>query len=332
MIARVGRLLGMACVVMAASGQQLTAANAPKKVAGNGFDISVASSAERAACVIHTAQGPHVILYAQGALTLQLQQAESDESIIWSGDIAHCTQSDKTRTYDFQFSTSAPHLLSFNGQTVAIARKSGDAEDLRDKCECFVITATGKIVSTHRYFAEPAADDLDPARQFSTAYYLDAEIYEAETHSETLAMNSIPGAVIAWDRQNCISHSDSARTARLRIYPDGRVLRSAGYRQSIQESWIPVASVKQLALRLYALGTDPQMTKLQDGAELEIGVGALWDQHQEVISVRHAGKCRLIHVIYPGRKQPMGQVPLNWDEIQALIAETIAPSPATTAE
>jgi hypothetical protein len=102
------------------------------------------------------------------------------------------------------------------------------------------------------------------------------------------------GWVVAWDEQHPIQHSSGIRMARLRLFPDGRLLVLQGVLDPIAEARIPTDDVNSLvdwlideqAARKRAAFKVKQADGIQTEVEWDPLPSALWDQHAERVAVR----------------------------------------------
>jgi hypothetical protein len=174
----------------------------------------------------------------------------------------------------------------------------------------------------------PKIGDLDRAKTYSHAWYFDRDLHEAELHRNSLEMDDLKGWVVAWDQQHCIQHSDNSRVARLRMFPDGRVVANRTRSDPLAELRIAPDEVRLLTDELL------KMAKLQSRDQSErpvpspvaaatprslfpraLGRG-LWDQHQDLVRIKDEDQLHTLRVVHAGRNDRVGRVPDGWDDMR----------------
>jgi hypothetical protein len=111
------------------------------------------------------------------------------------------------------------------------------------------------------------------------------------------------GWVIAWDEQNPIQHSDGERIAKLRVFPDGRVVALQSVRDPLAEMRIPKDDVTRLVAWLIdeQKATERQMlrftpedrigkVRVPEQVQVDPLLGPHWDQHLGRVAIQRGGK------------------------------------------
>jgi hypothetical protein len=182
-------------------------------------ELVTRSAHERSVVALQTAGRPHFVLSTE----LKLSRP-TDSEWTWTGHIDHRPPGGEVQRHTLTFSSESPEEISLDGRTVPIPNRLHQDPDEKPRGPWFVLTSYGRAVPTGRFFRFPDIADLDHERQYSIAYYFDRDVYEAETHRNTLQLDDLDSWILAWDEQHCISHSDGVRIARLRVFADGRVV------------------------------------------------------------------------------------------------------------
>ncbi len=296
--------------------------------------IRLLSDHGRSAFTIDRAGRPLFVIYAHGTLSTELTVGDATNGE-WhcNGTIEHHHPEGETHHFEMSFTAGSPGTLSLNETEFPIPATFTATNNPDDALRgpWFIITSYGRIVPSGRSFTRPTDDELDPEHQYSQAWYMDRDVWDAEVYRNTLEMDDLEGWVVSWDHQHCMQHSDSGREARLRIWADGRVVSWEGPHRPIVEHQISPEEVQTLVDDLVAMTDSPKIVDLATPATeaepSEVFVvsprGPTWNQFQEFVDVRQGDHEHMVHVLYPGMDDPLGSVPLGWEEMQQRLFDLI---------
>lgn len=294
-------------------------------------EVSIVADHGRSAAVLRSGDRPICVFYGHGTIDAVMNQDTRRRT--WNGVIEHELETGERHRYSLRYQVSAPELISINGRLFRIPLSPVDEPDATRAPPWFVLTSYGRPIATGRYFSVPTPKDLDPKSQYSHAWYFSNDVYAAESQRNTLEMDDLTGWVIAWDEQHCIQHSDGARVAKLRVFGDGRVIVNEEYRGSLVEKQISTEEVQQLRERLLAMGSPVEsedsselddVTIDHDAVDLLVGSSfpstlrnyGMWDQYQDLITVRTGEKTDAICIVHPGPSDSIGRVPPGWEAVR----------------
>ena len=271
---------------------------------------------------------PHFVIYAQGKLRSKLSLRTSPSlGWIWSGDVEHVPPDGGSQRYEVSFSSEAPERIVLNGKMFPIPKQRVDESQELLRGPWFVLTSYGRAVPTGRYFALPNTGDLDPAETNSHAWYFDRDLHGAEVRRNSLEMDDLEGWVVAWDQQHCIQHSDNSRVARLRLFPNGRIVTNRTHSMPLTERRTAPAEVQLLVDRLLKMARQHARSQ-SDKPPPSAAVGTprrpfpralgrgLWDQHQDLVRIKDEDQLHTLRVVHPGRNDRVGRVPEGWDDMR----------------
>lgn len=292
-------------------------------------ELVTRSAHERSVVALQTAGRPHFVLYARGTLSTELKLSRpTDSEWTWTGHIDHRPPGGEVQRHELTFSSQAPEELSLDGRIFPVQNRLEQKADEKPRGLWIVLTSYGRAVPTGRFFSFPDVAELDWQQKSTDAYYADMDVFNAEICRHTLEMDDLTGWILSWDEQDCISHSDGLRTARLRVFADGRVVANPGYNDPLIEKQITPGEVQALVndiLKLNGVNSRELSANVPtsglSGLSVEsvssspLGRG-LWDQNQELIQIREDDKIHDLRVVYPGQKDRLGHVPGGWEEIR----------------
>ena len=189
------------------------------------------SNNRHSAIAVQSEKDVNFVLVYAGALSSGMTSvSEAGGKWGFEGNV-HLADREKTKTagknadqrvVSVKYTSDAPTTLFLNGKAYDLAAPPrvtpmGALEAAPGRI--LLLRDDGKPFQTHRTLALRNEKDLESIGNFAVADHVNAGVY-----AESRRVQQMEGWVLAWDVQVPLRHSGGHRTARLRIFPDGRVL------------------------------------------------------------------------------------------------------------
>ncbi len=284
----------------------------------------------QAAYAVRTKGGVNFVLYHQGFLStgVSFSLSGSDggpktwkfEGILQIKDVEafRTSRVDKVkREFQVLYSSADPDTLYLDGEAFPLRPSMEETPRNPDKSgRVFILNESGKPLQTGRTLPLRNLKDLGTIGDFVLQDRHLEEIYR-----ENRKVRETGGWLLAWDEQHPAQHGDGQRVARLRIFPDGRVVWSPDGR-SVHELRMTAGDVDELMIRLVSGHSLPEWktrTVKSPAGDLEIEDPLnLWDASTNILKVRREGKMLGLS-ISSGPKNPEGPA---FVEIEKLLTRT----------
>lgn len=291
-------------------------------------DVSQFSGAKQSAIAVQTEKDVNFVLYHPGFLSRGFSRSESTDGntrrwkiqgVVQIKDVSVPGSDRIKREFKVLYSSDDPNTLFLDdkayilNQPIEATLKGAIGMSGR----IFILQEKGDPFQTDRTLPVRNEKDLETIGEFAKR-----DLYERETYGPNRAVQKMEGWLLAWDVQNPVQHGDGQRLARLRIFPDGRVLWMPDHR-SVHEFKMSAEAIAELTTGLVSERQvpewKPQKVKFGD-RELEMEPATnVWDAYTNILKLRHDGKMHGI-VVSSGPSNPEGPA---FDEINKGLVRAI---------
>jgi beta-lactamase regulating signal transducer with metallopeptidase domain len=256
----------------------------------------------------------HFMLAAKGDLQpmLSVEPNLGDSGWNVNGRVTANIPGGRPRAFRIQYSTSTPNRLRID-QIDFTMNALPRADDTQGRGvmltgRLFLLPPSGDPIHSDRFPTLPTPTDLDSGQVGWLAASVERELYEAHANRKSRQLAELPDWVIAWDDQDAMQHGSGWRTARLRIFPDGRIVGLRDLQADLIEARISRRQVADLVdwlidqmhasqrnwIQVQAAGGQPLRRVYVDPLP-----EALWDQTGSRIAVRRKGRIYDLLFIQP---------------------------------
>ncbi|HWB05001.1 MAG TPA: M56 family metallopeptidase [Verrucomicrobiales bacterium] len=277
-------------------------------------DVFQISAAKQSAIAIQTDKDVNFVLYHPGFLSRGFSRSESTDGntrrwkiqgVVQIKDVSVPGSDRIKREFKVLYSSDDPNTLFLDdkayvlNQPIEATLKGAIGMSGR----IFILQEKGDPIQTDRTLSVRNEKDLETIGEFAKR-----DLEERETYGANRTVQKMEGWLLAWDVQHPIQHGDGQRLARLRIFPDGRVLWMPDHR-SVHEFKMSPEGIAGLTTSLvserHVPEWKPQKVKFGD-RELEMEPATnVWDAYTNILKFRHDGKMHGI-VVSSGPSNPEG--------------------------
>ena len=295
-----------------------------------------------AAIAVQSAKDVNFVLFYKGFLSSGITEWSSGKKWrfegslhlvdVWKSQIAGKTVS--KRVVAVKYTSDEPTKLYLDGKAYDLARPVGatgkGALELLGRI--FILRDEGEPIQTARTLPLRNEKDLVTIGDFAVH-----DRYMAETYADNRRVLKMEGWSLAWDTQEPVQHGSGELEARMRIFPDGRVLTLNGGRE-LKEFKITPAELAELTRWLVEdqqVGEwKPQKAKLADtGEEIELSpVKNMWDKETDILIFTRDGKRHGIAVEHGSAGPTFDAIRERLWEVKRKAQIADASAPATGAE
>jgi ankyrin repeat protein len=291
-------------------------------------DVSQFSGAKQSAIAVQTEKGVNFVLYHPGFLSRGFSRSESTDGntrrwkiqgVVQIKDVSVPGSDRIKREFKVLYSSDDPDTLFLDDKAYVLNQPI--EATLKGAIEMsgriFILQEKEDPIQTDRTLPMRSEKDLETIGEFARR-----DLYEREIYGANRAVQKMEGWLLAWDVQNPVQHGDGQRLARLRIFPEGRVLWTPDHR-SVHEFKMSPEGIAELTASLvserHVPEWKPQKVKYGD-RELEMEPATnVWDAYTNILKFRRDGKMHGI-VVSSGPSNPEGPA---FDEINKGLMKAV---------
>lgn len=177
----------------------------------------VVKSGSRSAISFHREGKPLLLLYSRDELKSSLSHTANDDPPGWAitGSVQIMRDGKPFQQFKLKWTSWNPSFVEIDGFSVRLEIEKGK---LGGAFGTLALSETGALPIA-RWLHVTDAKSLD-----SLGKQIDFDVHSAAWYKESRALQKETGAIIEWDTQHPVQHSDRERVSHLRVFPKGRVV------------------------------------------------------------------------------------------------------------
>ncbi len=271
----------------------------------------------------------HLVLYSSDQLDSDISWTAADGDWQFSGPIHLMRGGKRVRTFEVSYSSKLPDHLFLDKQKYALAQVLARTEKgaLLMSGRLLVLTEDLDPLNTGRTLALRNANDLKSIKKMA-----EMDLWLARYYRVHRKLDAMTGWVLSWNDQHPIKHSDGAHVARMRIFPDGRVI-VADRERGLLTLNLDDAELNKL---LTELRDHPAVQKLDkrtprlnvssDARPITPILGGHWDQFSSQVSFTHGDQTYALYYLStsPSRRPQTVISDEAWSELSKPLRDLAA--------
>lgn len=253
----------------------------------------------RSSISFHRDGKPLLLLYSRDILKSGLSLTSHDDPMGWTitGNVHLLRDGKRLRQFNLRWTSTKPETAYLNDKPFLLQTPKGK-----------LTGGFGTIVLSEEK-PRPIARWLHPASEAKlddVGRQIDFDVHKAKWYKESRALQAESGAIVEWDTQHPIQHSDHELVSRLRIFPKGRVvvIHDRIRREGLLSPKELEALLDFLKAPTTARGPEPESISVKiAGKEQPVLKLNTWDSSHEIVRFAEGGKMTRI-VCSIGPKEP----------------------------